>query len=244
MGWKPSKEEVLTWYVIRKKLNKYINSLLTLNREFCFVNIIFFSLKSIMFSVQGSTVHHTFFSSCLHSKQVLLALLLRFTGFPRRRVSGQLNSRCLFLMPSGSTGKFWALRGTSRAQPCRCAESSMYWAPCLGAEQFFCLGQPRVLPNFWGQNQAHGKGSYNWRKMSANTQAPAPRLDFRPMPRGAGGGMGIPEELSPKDPCHEALRRRGGAGRLGRKSMLSGNKWKVREAVEEGACAILPTDGE
>lgn len=32
------------------------------------------------------------------------------------------------------------------------------------------------------------------------------------MPRGAGGGMGIPEELSPKDLCQGALRRRGGAG--------------------------------
>lgn len=56
--------------------------------------------------------------------------------------------------------------------------------------------------------------------------------------------MGIPEKLGPKGLCQEALRRRLGAGQLGRKSMLWGNKLKVRAALESGACAILPTAGE
>lgn len=36
----------------------------------------------------------------------------------------------------------------------------------------------------------------------------------------------------------------GGAGRLGRRSKLRGNKLKVREAQGSGARAILPTAGE
>ena len=133
-------------------------------------------------------------------------------------MSGQLDSGCLFLMPPGNTGKFWTPRGTSGAQLCGCAESSKHRPPCLGAEQLLYRGQHRVLPNYLGQNQAHGKEPYNRGKMSPNTQAPAPRLDCRPMPRGAGGGMGIPEKLGPKGLRQEALRRGGGAGRSERKS--------------------------
>ena len=47
------------------------------------------------------------------------------------------------------------------------------------------------------------------------TQAPAPRLNCRLMPRGAGGGMGIPEKLGPKGLCQEALRRGVGQGGWG-----------------------------
>ena len=50
--------------------------------------------------------------------------------------------------------------------------------------------------------------------MSPNTQAPAPRLDCRPMPRGAGGSKGIPEKLSAKGLRQEALGR-GGTGQEG-----------------------------
>lgn len=35
------------------------------------------------------------------------------------------------------------------------------------------------------------------------------------MPRGAGGGMGIPEKLGPKGLCQEALRRGAGQGGWG-----------------------------
>ena len=132
-------------------------------------------------------------------------------------------------MPSASTGKFWAPRGASGAQLCAHAESSMHRAPC---PYTFFLGQHRVLLNYLGQNEAHGK-SYNWGKMSPNTQTPAPRLNWGSVPRGAGGwwSMGIPEELGPKDIRQVVLRKTWRASRSGRKSMLSRNKWKVKEAL-------------
>lgn len=79
--------------------------------------------------------------------------------------------------------------------------------------------------------------------MSPDTQAPAPRLNSRLMPRGAGGGMGIPEKLGPKG-LSGGSEKGGGAGRLGRRSKLRGNKLKVRAAQGSGAHAILPTAGE
>ena len=51
--------------------------------------------------------------------------------------------------------------------------------------------------------------------MSPDTQAPAPRLNCRLMPRGPGGGMGIPEKLGPKGLCQEALRMGAGQGDWG-----------------------------
>lgn len=101
----------------------------------------------MIYSVQGSTVHHTFIYSCLHSKQVYTpALWLRFTGLPWRRMSGQLDSGCLILRPPGSAGEFCP-RGAQAGPSCVGVQGTPpteLWALVLNS---FSLWDNRVLPD-------------------------------------------------------------------------------------------------
>lgn len=73
-----------------------------------FSKLLFILYKVPMYIRRSSTLAYTV-NKCTP------ALWLRFIGLPWRRVSGQLNSGCLSLMPPpGSTGKLQALRGTSQ----------------------------------------------------------------------------------------------------------------------------------
>ena len=140
------------------------------------------------------------------------ALWLRFTSFPWRSVSGQLNSGCLF---SDAFCEHWKVLGSKGCKwsPAVCACRELHAQSSLPL--YFFLDQHRVLLNYLGQNEAHGK-SYNWGKMSRNTQTTAPRLNWGSVPRGAGGwwSMGIPEELGPKD-IRQVVLRKTGEGQAG-----------------------------
>lgn len=95
----------------------------------------FFRLfKAIVYRVQVSTLHQTFlythltlftyipFLACTVNKSTP-ALWLRFTSFPWRSVSGQLNSGCLF---SDASCKHWKVLGSKGCKwspaVCMCKE--------------------------------------------------------------------------------------------------------------------------